>query len=250
MLLNAGAGEDSWESLGLQGDQNSPSERKSVLNIHWKDWCWCWSSNTLATWCEELTHWKRPQCWERLKAGREGDVRGQEGWMAWLTQWTWAWASSRRWCAGVYGVTKGQTQLSDWTSATVCGLIRQLHCVQFAQWLLKENVSLTGHKLCSDDLWTARPTSVWCLANIQGTIEKCTKGDALPRVRVKTEILPSVQHFLRVISEVHWRLNIVTGTEGCMRKLNLHVENRFKKNSKERSKFLRWLPEVYAFEFI
>ena len=47
-------------------DQTSPSERKSVLNIHWKDWCW--NSNTLATWCEELTQWKRPWCRERLKA--------------------------------------------------------------------------------------------------------------------------------------------------------------------------------------
>ena len=36
---------------------------------------WSWSSNTLATWCEELTHWKRPWCWERLKAGGEGDNR-------------------------------------------------------------------------------------------------------------------------------------------------------------------------------
>ena len=44
--------------LGLQGDPTSPSERKSVLNIHWKDWCWSWSSNTLVTWCEELTHEK------------------------------------------------------------------------------------------------------------------------------------------------------------------------------------------------
>ena len=41
--------------------------RKSVLNIHWKDWCWRWSSNTLAIWCEELTHWKRPWCYKRLK---------------------------------------------------------------------------------------------------------------------------------------------------------------------------------------
>ena len=40
MLLNCGVGEDSWESLGLQGDSTSPSERKSVLNIHWKDWRW------------------------------------------------------------------------------------------------------------------------------------------------------------------------------------------------------------------
>ena len=51
MLLNCGVGEDSWESLGMQGDQTSPSWRKSTLNIHWKDWCWSWSSNTLATWC-------------------------------------------------------------------------------------------------------------------------------------------------------------------------------------------------------
>ena len=48
--------EKTWESLGLQGDQTSQSERKSVLNIHWKDWCWSWNSNTWATWYEELTH--------------------------------------------------------------------------------------------------------------------------------------------------------------------------------------------------
>ena len=38
---------------------------RPVLGVHWKDWCWSWNSNTLATWCEELTHWKRPWCWER-----------------------------------------------------------------------------------------------------------------------------------------------------------------------------------------
>ena len=36
--------------------------KKSTLNIHWKDWCWSWSPNTLATWCEEPTHCKRPWC--------------------------------------------------------------------------------------------------------------------------------------------------------------------------------------------
>ena len=97
MLLNCGVGEDSWESLGLQGDQTSQSSRKSVLIIHWKDWCWSWSSNPLATWCEELTHWKRPWCWERLKAVGEGDDRGWDGWMASPTQWTWIWASSGSW---------------------------------------------------------------------------------------------------------------------------------------------------------
>ena len=49
---------------------------------HWKDWCWGWNSNTLATWCEELTHLKRPWCWEILKVGGEGDDRGWDGWMA------------------------------------------------------------------------------------------------------------------------------------------------------------------------
>ena len=76
--------------VGLQGDLTSPSERRSVLNIHW---CWSWSSNTLTTWCEEPSHWKRPWCWKRLKAGEGGD-RGWDGWVASLTQRTWVWASS------------------------------------------------------------------------------------------------------------------------------------------------------------
>ena len=85
------------ESLGLQGDQTTQSLKKSLLRVHWKDWCWSWNSNTLATWWEELTHWKRPWCWERLKVEGEGDDRGWDGWMASLTRWTWAWASSRSW---------------------------------------------------------------------------------------------------------------------------------------------------------
>ena len=94
--LNGGV-EDSSESLGLQGDPTSPSYRKSVLNIHRKDWRWSWNSNTLATWCEELTHLKRPWCWERLKVGGEGDDRGWDGWMASLTQRTWVWVNSGSW---------------------------------------------------------------------------------------------------------------------------------------------------------
>ena len=97
MLWNYGVGEDSWESLGLQGDPTSPSWRKSVLNIHWKDCCWSWSSSILATWCKELTHLKRPWCWERLKAGGEVDDRGWDGWIASLTWWTWVWVGSRSW---------------------------------------------------------------------------------------------------------------------------------------------------------
>ena len=70
-------------------------EIQPVLNTHWKDWCWNWNSNTLVIWCEELTHWKRPCCWERLKVGGEGDYRGWDGWMASPTQWTRVWINSR-----------------------------------------------------------------------------------------------------------------------------------------------------------
>ena len=49
----------------------------------------------LATWCEKLTPWKSPWCWERLKAGGEGDYRGGDSWMASLTWWTWVWVDSR-----------------------------------------------------------------------------------------------------------------------------------------------------------
>ena len=59
--------------------------------------CWSWSSNTLATWCEEATHWKRPWCWEGLKAVAEGDNREWYGWMASPTWWKWVWESSRGW---------------------------------------------------------------------------------------------------------------------------------------------------------
>ena len=97
MLLNCGVGEDSWESLGLQGDPISPFWRRSVLGVHWKDWCWSWNSNTLATSCEELTHWKRPWCWEGLWAGGKGDNREWDGWMASLTRWIWVWVNSGSW---------------------------------------------------------------------------------------------------------------------------------------------------------
>ena len=59
--------------------------------------CWRWNSNTLATWCKELTHLKRPWCWERLKVGGEGDERGWDGLMASPTQWTWVWVNYGSW---------------------------------------------------------------------------------------------------------------------------------------------------------
>ena len=121
MLLNCGVGEDSWESLGLQGDPPSPSKRKSILNIHWQDWCWSWNSNTLATWRKELTHLKRPWCWERLEAGGKGDDRGWDGWMASLDSMDMGLGKLQElvmdreaWHAAVHGVAKSWMWL-NWT---------------------------------------------------------------------------------------------------------------------------------------
>ena len=127
MLSNRGAGEDSWEPLGQQGNQTSWYLRKLILNIHLKERCW--SSNILATWWEELTHWKRPWCWERLMAKRKGQQR-----MRWLDSITdsqdlnlsklWKTLKDREaWNTLVHGVAKSRTWLSDWTTtkcSTVC----------------------------------------------------------------------------------------------------------------------------------
>ena len=79
-------------------------------------------SNTLATWCEKLTHWKRPWSWARLKAGGEGDDRGWYGWMASLTRWTWVWGSSRSWWwtgrPGVLQSMELQRVRQDWRDWT------------------------------------------------------------------------------------------------------------------------------------
>ena len=77
--------------------RSNQSILKDGLNIHWKDWCWSWNSNHLATSWEELTHWKLPWYWERLKAGGEGEDRGWDSWMASRTQWTWVWVNSGSW---------------------------------------------------------------------------------------------------------------------------------------------------------
>ena len=90
------------------------------------------NSNTLATWCEELTHWKILWCWEESGAGGEGDNRGWDGWMESLTWWTWVWLVMNReaWRAAIHGVGKSWTQLSDWTELnwTDTSLSRNLAC--------------------------------------------------------------------------------------------------------------------------
>ena len=104
------------------------------------DWFWSCNSNTLANSCEELTHLKRPWCWERLRAGGEGNNRGWDGWMASPTQWTWVWINSRSWWwTGRPGVLRvmglqSPTQLSNWTKLNKCRALSYVHWEQKGRW--------------------------------------------------------------------------------------------------------------------
>ena len=141
MLLNCGVGEDSWESLGLHGDPTSPFSRRSVLGFLWKDWCWSWNSNTLATSCEELTHLARLWCWEGLRARGKGDDRGWDGWMASPTRWTWVWVNSGSWWwtgrRGVLQFMGSQRVGHDWAT--------ELNWIEYLLW-----TSLGGFPAGSD----------------------------------------------------------------------------------------------------
>ena len=75
-------------------------QEEKISKFHYFIWISIFShkyTSTLATSCEELTHWKRLWCWEGLGAGWEGDDRGWDGWIASPTRWTWVWVNSRSW---------------------------------------------------------------------------------------------------------------------------------------------------------
>ena len=111
MPLNCGAGEDPWKFLGLQGDQTSQSSRKSTLQYSLEGLTL--KFQYFGHLMQRATDGKRPWCWERLRAGREGGNRGWDGWMASSTQCIWVWANSRRsWRTGRPGML--QSMGSQW----------------------------------------------------------------------------------------------------------------------------------------
>ena len=146
MLLNCGVGEDSWESLGLQGDPTSPSSRKWVLNIHWKNWCWNWNSNTLATWCNELTHLEKTLMLEKIEGGRR---RGRQdemvGWHHRLNGHGFSWTP---------GVGDGQGGLA------CCG-----------SWLCRKELDMTKRLSWTEPYYNAcldsRKILIWQLQRIR-----------------------------------------------------------------------------------
>ena len=134
----------------LEKTLESPLDCKEIQPVHSKgNWSWMFFGRTdakaethpLATWCKELTLWKRPWCWERLKVGVKGDDRGQDGWMASLTRWTWVWVNSGSWWwTGRPGVLQSmglRRVRHDWTTELNW---TELNMRRYKDW---------GHKICS-----------------------------------------------------------------------------------------------------
>ena len=135
--------------------------------------CWSWSSNTLATWCKELSYWKRPCCWERLRAGGEGDNRGWDGWTAspTLCRWvcvvfgSWWWTGKLVcWCPWGHKESDTTEQL-NWPELTLTShtLLRDKKRVRSLQqtWDFAESFRNYLHLIFLS--WVLRP-SIWSLS--------------------------------------------------------------------------------------
>ena len=155
----------------LEKTLESPLDCKEIQPVHPKgDQSWVFigrtdaeaeTPNTLATSCEELTHWKRPWCLERLRAGGEGDDRGWDGWMASPTRWTWVWVNfGSWWWTGRPGVLRfmewDTTEQLNWTE------LRRQRIKDCSSWnLLEANRQETCQGNCITKE-TPRPlTTTW-----------------------------------------------------------------------------------------
>ena len=155
------------------------------MNIHWRNWCWSWSFNTLATRCKELTPWKIPWCLQRLKAGGEGDDRGWDSWMASSTWWTCVWASSGSWWwtgkSGMLQSMGSQRVGHDWAT--------ELNFHGYIDHVLKAENS--SHSLLTLTLWFSTimknlsTLSEWSLVHYT----KCYSEKLQPRQRMCSSVL-------------------------------------------------------------
>ena len=127
--LNCSVGEDSWESLAQQEDQTSPSYRKSVLNIHWKVWCWNWRFNILSTWAKSWLIGKDLDAGKDWRQEEKGMIEDEMvGWHHWLNGHEFGWTpgvgdqQEGLLCYGSSG--HKESNMTEWLNWTDTALIR------------------------------------------------------------------------------------------------------------------------------
>ena len=138
MLLNCAARED------LRVPWTARRSNQSILKEISPEYSFeglMWSSNILATWCEEPTHWKRPWWWERLKAGGEGDNRAWDGWMASQIKWTWVWVNSGSWWKtgrpGILPSMRSWKVVQNWVTELNWTVVLNSSSQKRGQWMRK-----------------------------------------------------------------------------------------------------------------
>ena len=191
MLLNCGVEEDFELWCWTARRSNQPILKEISPEYSLEDWCWSWYSNTLATWCEELIHWKRHWCWERLMAGGDVDDRWLDGWMAPPTWWIWVWASSGSWwwtgkqaCCSPWGRKElNMIEWLNWTDSSVkwgdLGLTPDLVSAILFVWMLLLLLS------CFSPIWLcAAPETAAHQAPLSLGFSRQEHWSGLPFVRI------------------------------------------------------------------
>ena len=126
----------------------------------------------------ELTHWKRPWCWEGLGAGGEEDNRGWDGWMASLTRRTWVWVNSGSWWwtgrPGMLRFMGSQRVGHDWATEltelnTTEAPVFNLFAIQFGDRCPRTHITGSGTGLAQKGVWPGKRTSLWRLGDGKST---------------------------------------------------------------------------------
>ena len=166
MLLNCGVGEDSWESLGLQGDPTSPSQRRSVLGVHWKDWCWSWNPILWPPDVKSWLIWKDPdpgKNWGQEEKGTTEDEMA--GWHHWLNWHGFGWTP---------GVGDGQGGLAccgSWGHRVGHDWATELNWIEYvSQWSYCPSILALPHYL-----GLLQVTIQNCIVRIQNTLQNTMK---------------------------------------------------------------------------